>query len=90
MGLYAGVDYNLTLCPLQSRLQHNYHGQPYARTDLINPMSESTLCLYPLVMDFGFGLGKRTGSLSGQLLPGLRIYSRFSKTVYVDPRELPF
>ncbi len=22
MGPYAGVDYNLTLCPLQSRLQH--------------------------------------------------------------------
>jgi hypothetical protein len=28
MGPYAGVDYNLTLCPLQSRLQHIYHGQP--------------------------------------------------------------
>jgi hypothetical protein len=34
MGPYAGVDYNLTLCPLESRLQHNYHG---------NPMPESTL-----------------------------------------------
>ncbi len=31
---YAGVDYNLTLCPLQSRLQHIYHVQPYARVDL--------------------------------------------------------
>jgi hypothetical protein len=41
-GLYAGVDYNLTLCPLQSRLQHIYHGQPYAIVDL-NPMPESTL-----------------------------------------------
>jgi hypothetical protein len=41
---HAGVDYNLTLCPLQSRLQHIYHGQPYARVDLI-PMPESTL--YP-------------------------------------------
>jgi hypothetical protein len=30
------------LCPLQSRLQHIYHGQPYARVDL-NPMPESTL-----------------------------------------------
>jgi hypothetical protein len=30
---YTGVDYNLTLCSLQSRLQHNYHGQPYARVD---------------------------------------------------------
>jgi hypothetical protein len=27
---YAGVDYNLTLCPLQGRLQHIYHGQPSA------------------------------------------------------------
>ncbi len=30
-----GVDYNLTLCPFQSRLQHIYHGQPYARVDFI-------------------------------------------------------
>ncbi len=42
MGPYTGVDYNLTLCPLHSRLQHIYHGQPYARVDL-NPMPESTL-----------------------------------------------
>jgi hypothetical protein len=44
MGPYAGVDYscNLTLCPLQSRLQRIYHGQPYARVDL-NPMPESSL-----------------------------------------------
>jgi hypothetical protein len=39
---HAGVDYNLTLSPLQSRLQHIYHVQPYARVDL-NPMPESTL-----------------------------------------------
>ncbi len=32
----------LTLCPLQSRLQHIYHGQPYARVDL-NPRPESTV-----------------------------------------------
>jgi hypothetical protein len=25
--------YNLTLCPLWTRLQHIYHGQPYARVD---------------------------------------------------------
>ncbi len=24
MGPYAGVDYNLTFCPLQGRLQHSY------------------------------------------------------------------
>jgi hypothetical protein len=27
MGPYAGVDYNLTFCPLQSRFPHIYHGQ---------------------------------------------------------------
>ncbi len=32
---YAGVDYNLTLCPLQGRLKYIYHGQPYARVDFI-------------------------------------------------------
>jgi hypothetical protein len=42
IGPCVGVDYNLTLCSLQSRLQHIYHGQPYARVDL-NPTSESTL-----------------------------------------------
>jgi hypothetical protein len=41
-GPYAGFDYNLTICPLQSRLQHIYNGQPYARVDL-NPILESTL-----------------------------------------------
>ena len=35
MGPYAGVNYNLTLRPLQSRLQHIYHGQPFARVDFI-------------------------------------------------------
>ncbi len=33
---YTGFDYNLILCPLQSRLQYIYHGQPYARVNL-NP-----------------------------------------------------
>ena len=42
MGPYAGDDCNLTLCPLHSRLQHIYHGQPYARVDL-NPVPELTL-----------------------------------------------
>jgi hypothetical protein len=42
MGPYAGVDYNLTLYPLQSQLQHIYHWQPYARVDR-NPMPETTL-----------------------------------------------
>jgi hypothetical protein len=49
MGLYAGVDYNLT----QSRLQHIYHG----RATLCQ--STLTLCqsrLYPPITDFGFSL----------------------------------
>jgi hypothetical protein len=41
MGPYAGVDCNLTLCPLQSRLQHIYHRQPYVRVDFI-PQSGTT------------------------------------------------
>ncbi len=42
IGPYAVVDYNLTLCRRQSRLQHFCQGQPYAGVDL-NPMPESTL-----------------------------------------------
>jgi hypothetical protein len=41
-GPYAGADYNLILCPIQSRLHHIYHWQPYARIDL-NHLPESTL-----------------------------------------------
>ncbi len=37
MGPYAGVDYNLTF----GQLQHIYHGQAYAKTDLY-PMLVST------------------------------------------------
>jgi hypothetical protein len=61
MGPCAGVDYNLTLCPLQSQL-HIYHGQPYARVAL-NHMPESTLspsqgfCIWPLVCDYQTGTG---------------------------------
>jgi hypothetical protein len=49
----AGVDYNLTLCSLKSRLQYNYHEQPFARVDL-NPMPR--VDVIPPVRDFGFGL----------------------------------
>ncbi len=42
MGPSAGVAYNLSLCPLQGRLQHIYNGQPYARVDL-KPMPELKL-----------------------------------------------
>jgi hypothetical protein len=44
MGPYARVDYNLTSCPLQSRLQRIYHGRSNDRVDL-NPDQESTLSL---------------------------------------------
>ncbi len=42
IGPYVGVDYNVAVCRLQSRLQHIYHGQPYVRVDL-NPVPELTL-----------------------------------------------
>jgi hypothetical protein len=32
MGPYAGADYNLTLCPFQSQLQHIYQEQPFAES----------------------------------------------------------
>jgi hypothetical protein len=41
---YAGVDYDLTLYQLPSRLQHICHGQPYSRVGP-NPLPESTLSL---------------------------------------------
>jgi hypothetical protein len=58
-----------TLCPLQSRLLHIYHGQSYARVDLC-PLPESTLTLcqsrlYAPVEDFRF-----------DLLPCLKVGSR--------------
>ncbi len=39
VGPCAGVHYNLTLCTLQSRLRHIYHGQPYARVVDFIPQS---------------------------------------------------
>jgi len=56
MGPNAGVDYDLTLCPLKSRLQHITLGigQPYARVDLNPRYARSRL--YPPVRDFRFGL----------------------------------
>jgi hypothetical protein len=37
---YSGADYNLSLCPIQSRLQHIYYRLPYARVHFI-PQSET-------------------------------------------------
>jgi hypothetical protein len=53
MGPFGGAGYNLPLCRLQSRLQHIYHGQPYARVDL-NPILSQ---FNSPVRDVGFGLG---------------------------------
>ncbi len=55
MGPYAGVDFNLTLCPLQRRLQHNYeyYGQPYARVDFI---PQSGTLNWPQISGEGFFL----------------------------------
>jgi hypothetical protein len=39
-GPNAGVDNNLTLCRLQSRLQDIYYGQPYVRVDFIPPVRD--------------------------------------------------
>ncbi len=69
MGPYVGVDYNLTFCPLQNRLQHTNRGQPYVRVDL-NPMPDSTLSVN---QGLGFGLwcqikSKTTGNIKQCLL----------------------
>ncbi len=45
MGPYAGADYNLTLCPLLSRLRHIYHGQPYARVTLKGTVQPDWICM---------------------------------------------
>ncbi len=64
MGPNAGVDYNLALCPLQSRLKHIYHGQPFARAYL-NPMQRR---LYSPVRDFGVSLwGHNEGTEMGKI-----------------------
>jgi hypothetical protein len=54
---FAGVDYNLTLYSLQSRLQHIYHGQPYASSQS-RPQPCARVGFYPPVRDSGFGLRK--------------------------------
>jgi hypothetical protein len=43
--VYAGVDYNLTLCPLHSRLQNIYYGQLNASVDFI---PQSGTLIWPL------------------------------------------
>ncbi len=67
VGPNAGVDYNLTLCPLQNRFQHIYHGQPYAREDLYN-MPEATL--FP---SQGLSIWPLSSKSSGKLLLSAKI-----------------
>ncbi len=47
--------YNLTLCPLQSRLQDIYHGHPYARVDLNFTVCQSRLYLPVGTLDLASG-----------------------------------
>jgi hypothetical protein len=53
MGPYAVVDYNPIIFPLQSRLQHNYHGQPNARVDFIPQSGIFVFGLWSLVQALG-------------------------------------
>ncbi len=55
MGPCAGVDQKLTLCPLQSLLQHVYHGQPYARGDL-NSYARVDFILQSGILDLASGI----------------------------------
>jgi hypothetical protein len=70
MGPYSGVEYYLTLCSFQSRLQHIYYWQPYASV-VLNHMSESTLSLckglwiWPLDAEDIAGWGGGGGSSGG-------------------------
>jgi hypothetical protein len=52
LGPYAGADYNLNLCPLQSWIQHFTMGDPMSESTIILRQSR----LYPLDRDLGFGL----------------------------------
>jgi hypothetical protein len=58
MGPHAGVYYNLTLCPLQSRLQHIYHGH--------DPIPELTLS-----PSKGVWIWPHVYSAAGQLITSL-------------------
>jgi hypothetical protein len=60
MGPYAGVDYNLTSCPLQSRLQHINHGQTYARVDFIPSQG---FWIWPQLIQ-GYFIGRRRNRFS--------------------------
>jgi hypothetical protein len=55
MGPCAEVDYNLTLCPLQSLPQHVYQWQPYARTDL-NPYARVDFIPQSVTLNLAYGI----------------------------------
>ena len=101
MGPYAGVDYNLTLCLLQSRLQHMYHGQPYAKVDL-NPMLESAVSpsqgvkIWPLIFIVNVRLTRRFlknhVNIKFDLLKLLRqvLYSTLANVLYVTDGNIMY
>ncbi len=66
MGPYAGIDYNHTLCPLQSRLQHIYLGQPYARVDLISQSGTLDLASDMILYCSGVTGGRTVGWKTSQ------------------------
>jgi hypothetical protein len=77
MGPCNGVDYNLTLCPFQSRFQHIY-------STMGNPIPESTLTLcqsrlYSPVRGFGFGLWAPKLLKNVQKSKLLTVYTEASK-----------
>jgi hypothetical protein len=74
---YVGVDYNLSLCPLQSRLQRIYHG---------NPMPEPTLSpSQGLGLDLASAL-KRKECLYCTTLENVQsVEIRYNATVKISP-----
>jgi hypothetical protein len=50
-----GVDNNFTLCSLQSRLQHIFHGEPYARVVFI-PRSRTLIWPHTKLAPWAMGM----------------------------------
>ncbi len=48
--------YNLTICPLQSRLQYIYHGQPYARVDFIPQLGTNSGSFGPVRQPYSYSV----------------------------------
>jgi hypothetical protein len=72
---YAGVD--LTVCPLQSLLQHVYHWQPYARVDL-NPYARVDLIPQSVTLNLASGIIAET------ITSGYILYSNHVQVYELD------